>query len=132
MPPTIDIEGLGFDAGAHLLVKHALLDVAPGAVLRVRGSAPGWDAQLAAWCRGQGHACEFAMDDGRLGAAVTRSGAVSGRWRGALASGHADPARAGAVAEQAAPRWGLAARGATVEAGAPEFHFRLDQKSEVW
>ena len=46
--------------------------------------------------------------------------------------GHADPALEGAVAEQAHACWGLAARGATVEAGSPAMHFRLDQKSEVW
>ncbi|WP_317204039.1 ferritin-like domain-containing protein, partial [Janthinobacterium sp.] len=37
-----------------------------------------------------------------------------------------------AVAEHAQARWGLAARGATVEAGSPAMHFRLDRKSEVW
>jgi len=65
-------------------------------------------------------------------ARVTRGDAQAGRWRGALHSGHADPAREGAVAEQAQARWGLAARGATVEAGSPAIHFRLDQKNEVW
>jgi hypothetical protein len=29
-------------------------------------------------------------------------------------------------------RWGLAGRGALVEAGSPEFHFSLDRKAEVW
>ncbi len=132
MPPTIDIEDLGFDAGAHLLVKHGLMAVAPGAALRVFGSCPGWEGQLAAWCRSQGHQCHVGEEAGRSVARVLRGDAEAGRWRGAMHSGHADPALDGAVAERAQPRWGLAARGATVEAGSPEMHFRLDQKDEVW
>jgi len=132
LSPIIDIEALGFDAGAHLLVKHALRAVAPGAELRVVGSAPGWDAQLAAWCRSQGHRCQVTQEDGRALARVLRGDAEAGRWRGAMHSGHADPAREGALAERADARWGLAARGATVEAGAPAIHFRLDRKDEVW
>lgn len=33
--PIIDIDTLGFDAGAHLLVKHGLLAVPSGGVLEV-------------------------------------------------------------------------------------------------
>lgn len=36
------------------------------------------------------------------------------------------------MAAQAQPFWGLAARGAQVEAGAPAFHFRLSDKLQVW
>ncbi|KAA9153927.1 ferritin-like domain-containing protein, partial [Delftia sp. BR1] len=39
--PVIDLQGLGFDAGAHLLVKHALAALPVGGQLRVTGSAPG-------------------------------------------------------------------------------------------
>lgn len=132
MLPIIDIDTLGFDAGAHLLVKHGLLAVPSGGELEVIGAGMGWDSQLAAWCRSQGHRCALAERDGRVVARVTRGDAHAGRWRGALHTGHADAARDGAVAEQAEARWGLAARGATVEAGSPEIHFRLDQKNEVW
>lgn len=130
--PIIDIDTLGFDAGAHLLVKHGLLDLPPGATLGVVGAGSGWESQLSAWCRSQGHPCSIAQENGRMVARVTRGSAQSGRWRGALHTGHADPALAGAVAAQAQPGWGLAARGATVEAGSPPMHFRLDEKSEVW
>ncbi|MFS4517194.1 ferritin-like domain-containing protein, partial [Delftia tsuruhatensis] len=53
--------------------------------------------------------------------------------RGAAQTGRSD-ARSGdgAVAAQAQPFWGLAARGAQVEAGAPAFHFRLSDKLQVW
>ncbi|WP_229220074.1 ferritin-like domain-containing protein [Rugamonas fusca] len=132
MRPTIDIEALGFDAGAHLLVKHALQQVAPGADIDVTGASAGWDSQLAAWCRSQGHPCQLVERDGHTVARVTRGHVQAGRWRGAMQTGHADPALDGAVADHAQPRWGLAARGATVEAGSPAMHFRLDQKSEVW
>ena len=132
LPPIIDIEHLGLDAGAHLLVKHGLRGVPPGGALGVTGTRPGWDAQLSAWCRGQGHRCTLAEQDGRWVAQVIKGDAEAGRWRGAMKTGHADPALAGAVADQAQACWGLAARGATVEAGSPAMHFRLDQKNEVW
>jgi TusA-related sulfurtransferase len=130
--PTIDIEDLGLDAGAHLLVKHGLLGVAPGASIVVLGRSPGWEAQLSAWCRSQGHPVVLSEEGGRVQALVTRGGHDAGRWRDALQTGHADATQTGAVAENALPAWGLAARGATVEAGSPAMHFRLDQKSEVW
>lgn len=132
MPPIIDIENLGLDAGAHLLVKHGLLGVPPGGEIRVVGHYPGWEAQLSAWCRNQGHQVSVSEQDGRRLARVTRGHAEAGRWRGAMHTGHADPAREGAVAARAQACWGLAARGATVEAGSPAMHFRLDQKMEVW
>jgi TusA-related sulfurtransferase len=130
--PIIDIEHLGLDAGAHLLVKHALAGVPPGGAIEVVGSCPGWEAQLAAWCRSQGHRCDVNQRDGRSVAQVTRGEAEAGRWRGAMHTGHSDAAVEGAVADQPHARWGLAARGATVEAGSPAFAFRLDQKDEVW
>lgn len=155
MQATIDIEQLGFDAGAHVLVKHALAALAPGQTLQVRGRAYGWEGQLIAWCRTQGHQCVFGQGEDRgqgddiAGniATVRRHGdtnadagsaandvhtGAGGRWRGALRTGHADPALPGALAERADARWGLAARGATVEAGSPAIAFRLDERDEVW
>ncbi len=133
--PVIDLQGLGFDAGAHLLVKHALAALPVGGQLRVTGSAPGWQAQLSGWCSDQGHGLRW--EDG-AGAAqamaiVARGGAQAGRWRGAAQTGRSDARSGGdAVAAQAQPFWGLAARGAQVEAGAPAFHFRLSNKLQVW
>ncbi|MES2877852.1 MAG: ferritin-like domain-containing protein [Pseudomonadota bacterium] len=132
LQPIIDIENLGLDAGAHLLVKHGLQGVLPGEDICVVGNGPGWEAQLSAWCRSQGHPVTLSEQDGRRVARVTRGGAEAGRWRGAMATGHADAHQPGAVADQAHACWGLAARGATVEAGSPAMHFRLNQKSEVW
>lgn len=131
-PPTIAIESLGFDAGAHLLVRHALAALREGeATLRVTGCAPGWQAQLADWCRTQGHALAW-EDAARTTARVTRGGAEAGRWRDAARTGRADPRAEGAVLAHAQPQWGLAARGARVEAGSPAIAFRLDRKDELW
>lgn len=69
--------------------------------------------------------------NGRRYALVARNSRY-GRWRDAQQSGHSDPHVPEAVAARALPVWGLAARGAQVEAGAPAFAFRLDQKAEVW
>ena len=128
MPVIIDIENLGLDAGAHLLIKHGLNKVPVGGEILVIGSAPGWEAQLSAWCRAQGH--PLTLINGK--ARIIRSDIHAGRWRGATKTGHADPQQNGAVHEHPLACYGLAARGATVEAGAPEFAFRLNQKQEIW
>ena len=125
---TIDIESLGLDQGAHLLIKRALEQLAPGGTLRVRGDSPDWDMHLLAWCRSQGHAVTFADDH----AIVTRGPFQQGRWQGAVRHGEADRRAEGAVAEHAQAAWGLAARGATVEAGSPGFDFRFSDKSDIW
>ena len=133
--PVIDLQGLGFDAGAHLLVKHALAALPVGGQLRVTGSAPGWQAQLSGWCSDQGHGLRWEDGAGvaQAMAIVARGSAQSGRWRGAAQTGRSDARSGGdAVAAQAQPFWGLAARGAQVEAGAPAFHFRLSDKLQVW
>ena len=144
-PTAIDIESLGFDAGAHLLIKHALAALPAGVSLRVTGHAPGWQAQLADWCRAQGHGLAWRPASGPLPmskeempdadhrvALITPGGAEAGRWRNAARTGHADPHADGALLPEAAPAWGLAARGARVEAGSPAFAFRLNRKDEVW
>ncbi|MEM5400244.1 MULTISPECIES: ferritin-like domain-containing protein [Paraburkholderia] len=129
--PLIDIESLGFDAGAHLLVRHALDALTPGQTLRVLGAAPGWEVMLGHWCRAQGHLVQWQAAEGRRFAVIERDRRY-GRWRDAQQTGRSDPRVAGAVASRASPAWGLAARGAQVEAASPEFAFRLDQKAEVW
>lgn len=122
-PPTIDTEDLGLDQGALLLVRHALDGVAPGAQLRVRGRAPGWEVHLRAWCRQQGHGLRFDAD----GALLTRDPQAQGRWKGALATGQAAEPEA-----EARPEWGLAARGALVEAGGPRLAFGLHRREQIW
>jgi hypothetical protein len=109
----------------HVLVKRALAGLPAGGRLYVRGSAPELALHLATWCRGQGHGFERAA--GAVVGVVTRGDAELGRWRGAERTG--EPASP----EEAPPaRWGLAARGAALEAGGPEFEFRLALKEELW
>ena len=127
-PKTINIESLGLDQGAHLLIRRALNALAVGDTLRVTGSAPDWDMHLLAWCRSNGHAVTFDGDH----ADIVRGPFQLGRWHGAERHGDADRAAPKAVAEQAQPDWGVAARGATVEAGSPGFDFRFSEKSAIW
>lgn len=63
---------------------------------------------------------------------VTRGTGDTGRWHGAEEAGRTSPTDSGAVADHPKAAWGLAARGATVEAGAPEFQFALAVKDEIW
>ena len=121
---VVDLGSVGLDRGGHLIVKRALGLCDPGARVEVRGASPELATHLRAWCRVQGHALE---EGERL--VVVRGDADLGRWRGAERSGGVEP---GAVAETAPSAWGLAARGALVEAGAPEFEFRLNAKETVW
>lgn len=132
MSPIIDIENLGFDMGAHLLVKRGLAVLPVGGELFVKGAAANWQVQLSAWCREQGHSVRFRKEGAEEVALVRRGSAESERWALAEKTGLSDGKKEGAVAEQAQPVWGLAARGATTEAGGPAFHFRLNKKSEVW
>lgn len=125
----VDLGDLGFEEGGHLLVKRALRAVAPGEAVAVMGCAPDLALHLEVWCRAEGHRFGFGPEGVLL---VSRGAAEAARWEGAEPAGHADPRRPGAVAERAPLRWGLAARGATVEAGSPEFDFRLTGKIEVW
>ena len=136
----IDIKDLSFDRGAHLLINRALADTPVGSALGIRGCAPELTVQLRGWCRAQGHS--FVLGEaGRNGAGgetpppvawVVRGSASQGRWHKAQRAGWPDLNRPGAVVERPRATWGLAARGALVEEGAPEFCFGITTKAEVW
>ena len=126
----LDLGTLRFDQGAHLLVKRALNTLNPGQELQVRGSAPDLGLHLQVWCRSAGH--RFAPVNGEGGYRIARGAADVGRWQGAEQAGGADPRQPGSVLDAPPRRWGLAARGATVELGTPEFAFHLAEKRNVW
>lgn len=127
MPVTITLDDLPFTHSAHLLVEAGLADLPPGGRVLVSGRDPDLGVHLATWCRAQGHG--FAPDTSGSGVGwVTQGGANVARWQDAERAG--DPS--GIPAAQALPQWGLAARGAVVEAGAPEFRFGLHHRDEVW
>lgn len=137
--PTIDLEALTFDEGAQLLIDRALRPLEPGQTLLVRGHAASLPLDLRAWCRKTGHAF-LDPAEGPAGpprphegspvvGAVMRGRAVDDRLVGAERAGHAQ--EDGTVA--AAPaHWGMAARGALIEAGGPDVDFDLREREEVW
>jgi TusA-related sulfurtransferase len=129
-PPTIDLEDLGFERGAHLLLKRALEALVAGERLEVWGRGPELAVHLRAWCRQAGHRFEPPEPAGSGAVGWVRKGrAADARLRGATWAG--DP-RGGVVPGRAPATWGLAARGALVEAGGPELRFALDDKDTVW
>jgi hypothetical protein len=123
---VVDLGPLGFDRGAHVLLDHALAPLTPGARLVVTGTDPALAVHLRVWARARGHE----VDAGTSGEAlvVLRGTATDDRWHGAIRAGDA----ASVTATQADARWGLAARGALVEAGGPAPRFDLDTHGVVW
>ncbi|MDQ6725921.1 MAG: ferritin-like domain-containing protein [Actinomycetota bacterium] len=107
------------DRGGHLLLKQALARVPVGGRVEVRGRAPELAVHLRAWCRAAGHGFDWPY--------VVRGRAADARALGAEQAGGAQ-----VVADHPSPSWGLAARGAVVEAGGPAFEFALDEKAAVW
>jgi hypothetical protein len=126
----IDLGTLPFAEGGYLLVKRALRTAARGAAVTVTGTAAGLEVDLRAWSRQEGHRFEWheggATDGGY--AVIANGGLQAGRWAEAERVG----ADADAPADHPPRRWGLAARGATIEPGTPEFDFHLVDKVDVW
>lgn len=131
----LDLADLGFDEGAHLLVARALGEVGPGEHLEIVGRAPELGVHLRAWCRAEGHEVEWpdgSPGEGAPVAKVVRGRFGEARFAGAERAGRSKPDAEGAVVDRPPHRWGLAVRGALVEAGSPAFDFALDDKVEVW
>lgn len=126
MHTSLDLGALGFDHGAHLLVGRALRALPPAGTLRVVGSDPALAVHLRAWCRGAGHGFH---DDMAGGYEVVRGPAEQQRWAGAERAGGTAPAD---IVRRPPAHWGLAARGALVEAGGPGPSFDLDDRDVVW
>jgi hypothetical protein len=118
--PEVDLGLLGLDRGGHLLVDHELEGLAPGSRLRVLGGGPHLRVHLGAWARQRGHRVD--------GNVIIRGDAGDRRLEGAERAGAPDH-----VAERAPATWGLAARGAVVEQGAPPLvGADLDRRAELW
>jgi hypothetical protein len=126
---VVDLEALDFERGGHLLVKRALRSAAAGARVEVSGRDPHLGVHLGAWCRSAGHGFEEVSSQRFV---VVAGSATSARWSGAERAGLADPSAPNAVVEHPPARWGLAARGALVEAGAPPLDVTLADKTMVW
>jgi hypothetical protein len=70
--------------------------------------------------------------DGEVEAVVIRGRWTEGRWRDAMTTGASQLAGNDLPVAKAEPAWGLAARGAKVEAGSPSFGFSLSTRDEIW
>ncbi len=112
------------DRGAHLLVDNALARLAPGDRLTVAGRDPHLAVHLAGWARAQGHVLE--ADDGLV---LVKGRAAGQRWHDSVRAG--GPGADGVLA-RAPVSWGLAARGALVEAGGPSLAVDLTERDLVW
>lgn len=129
----VDLGDLPLGEGGHLLLKRALWKAGVGERVRVSGSASTLAVDLAPWCRQQGHELlELVTTEPGVSATIARGQALGARHRGAERAGHAVASRPDAVVDKPPERWGLAARGALVEAGTPCFGFTLDDKDAVW
>ncbi len=124
---ALDLRGVGFDRGAHLLLRRELASLPVGGRLAVTGTHEALVVHLAAWCRKEGH--DLLPGDERVRAWVVRGRAGQDRWAGAERAGGSSPA--GLVARPPS-HWGLAARGALVESGGPAVPFDFDRKETVW
>lgn len=135
MTRRIKLGDLGIDRGGHLLIKRALREIPVGGALEITGTHPEIAIHLRAWCRSQGHGIELLPpheEGGGPVARLTRGPAEAGRWSGAETTGAPDPQAPGAVVESPPTRWGLAARGARIEQGTPDFDFPISEKQTVW
>lgn len=128
----LDLGDLGLDRGGHLLLKRALGRLPVGGVLSVHGRSDGLATHLRAFCRAAGHDVVWRDEGGEADLVADVIRGARDRFHGATRAGSADLARAGAVADAPPTSWGLAARGALVEAGVPAFDFGLRDKDEVW
>ncbi len=126
---VVDLGSLGLDDGGTVLLGLALRGVAPGSCVRVVGTREELAIHGAAWCRARGHRL---LTSAGPGLAFVVGTADRARWQHARRAGHASRERDGAIARQADPQWGLAARGALVEAGVAPLAFALSDLDELW
>lgn len=127
----VDLGHLGLDEGAHIIVKHAIDQLEPGADVDICGTHPELRVHLRAWCRARGHRYEDRDIDGAV-ARLTRGAAAGASLRNSEPAGHASLAVDGAIVEHPPRHWGVAPRGAQVELGGPDPFFALDDKARVW
>lgn len=134
MQTQVDLGSLPFAEGGYLLIKRAVRGASQGHVIVVTGDAPELEVDLRAWCRAEGHGFDWQPVAGmaRGQARILTGAAESARWAGARRATGDGGVDEDTVAEHPPRSWGLAARGATVEAGTPEFDFHLTDKIEVW
>lgn len=122
----LDLGLLGFEQGAHLLVTRALRALPPDGKLLVDGADPALGVHLRAWCRTRGHG--FAPGTAG-GYELVRGRTEEQRWADAERAGGPAPEE---IVRRPPAHWGLAARGALVEAGGPAAPSDLADRDVVW
>jgi hypothetical protein len=134
----VDLGDLGFDRGGHLLIKRALDRRGAGEALAVHGTHPDLAVHLRAWCRARAIRFEPSRETASSRGEIARlhldetGGLRAARERFAERAGGADPRHPGAIHPHPPAHWGLAARGALVEAGVPPFPFDIRERDLVW
>jgi hypothetical protein len=125
---ALDLEGLGLDAGGHILIDRALGPLPVDGVLTLQGRHGDLPVHLAGWCRTEGHRLiEIDRADGLTVARIGKGRAHDARWTGAERAGTPTT-----PAGRADPAWGLAARGALVETGGPRLEVDWVDRDLVW
>ncbi len=120
--PEVALGGIGLDRGGHLLIDRALRRLRPGDTLLVTEGDPHLELHLRAWSRSRGH--------GANGRVVVKGDANDRRMNGAVRAGGPGPE---GIVDQPPSSWGLAARGALVEAGGPDLVTAdLASRPQVW
>ena len=127
--PVVELAGLGFDGGAQVLLARRLATVPAGTAVTVQGTHPDLRPQLRAWCTANGHRLVVRAGGDGDGLTVVTGTTGSSRWVGAVKAG--SPVR-GKPVDRPPADWGLAPRGAWVEAGGPTPRFDLDVRDEIW
>lgn len=128
----LDLGPLSLAQGASLLLAHHVRKIAGGAAIKIKGTHPDLIYHLPVWCRAKGHRWTEARVGSDFVGVIHASTQGTCRRLNATQAGNTDSRRANAIVEQAPGQWGLAARGAWVEAGIPDFHFPLDRKDLIW
>jgi hypothetical protein len=118
----VALGGVGLDRGGHLLIDRALARLSPGEGLLVTDGGENLALHLRAWGRGRGHGVD--------GCVVVKGGAGDRRMVGAVRAGGPGP---DGLVDRPPASWGLAARGALVEAGGPDLASAdLASRPQVW
>jgi hypothetical protein len=129
-PGVLDLEELGFEQGAHILVRGALDQMSPGQELGVTGTDPLLLIHLESWCRQVGHRVRPALDtDFGVRGWIVRGRADLDRWVGAERAGGPSSSQ---IVDHPSADWGLAARGALIERGGPQTPFDISHRDLVW
>jgi hypothetical protein len=126
----VDLQDLAFDRGGYLLLRRALQGLPAGARLEIRGRDPMLAVHLRAFCRAAGLEVAWSEPPSLAIGCVTARAAAGAA--GVERAGAPDPDAPGAVVDHPSPRWGLAPRGALVEASAAAPAFLLADKDLVW